>query len=211
MTSVIGPSEAWFLSAYPSYEAFEQADAAADANAALTAEADRMAAQDTDHLTRTSVMIAGYRPGMSYQADVSLPQMRFMQVDVVRVKPGYEGDFRSAWRSIVEAHTESKMDEHWALYEVEAGGEDGTFLFFYPRKSMAEIDRVGPTHGADAYRTAVGESGRQQQREMTRNAIASSQTYMFRLRPSMSVLTSEWTDVDPGFWTPKPQPAPVKK
>lgn len=34
-------------------------------------------------------------------------------------------------------------------------------------------------HGADTYRNAVGESGRQRQREMTRNSVEASQTLLF--------------------------------
>jgi hypothetical protein len=151
--------------------------------------------------------MVGYQPTLSYQADVSLPTMRYMQVDVVTVKPGYDRDFRAAWRHIVEAHTTAKMDEHWAVYESEAGVDDLTFYFFYPRKSLAEIDKVGAMHTADAYRDAAGENGRLENREMAQRAIASSKTYLFRLQPAMSALTQDWIDIDPAFWAPKPAAA----
>lgn len=206
MTTMAGPTEAWFLTGHPSYEAFQQAEEAVDRDTALRTKSDGFSAEERDQLNGTSVLVTGYRAGLSYQPDVTLPEMRFMQVDVVRVKPGQDRDFRAAWRQIVEAHTTAKMDEHWAVYETEAGGPDGTFFFFYPRKSLAEIDTVGPTHTSDAYRDAVGENGRLQQREMVQRAIESSQTYLFKLRPSMSVLTKEWIAADPGFWAPTTTP-----
>jgi hypothetical protein len=204
MTTVAGPTEAWFLSGYASYEEFQRSEDAIDANPALTAETDKFSAQDGELVNRTSTIVAGYRPLLSYQPDVRLPDMRYMQVDIVRVKAGYDRDFRQAWRQIVEAHTKANMDEHWAVYEVDAGAQDLTFFFMYGRKTLAEIDKSGAMHAADAYRDAVGENGRLAQREMFQRSIESSQTYLFRLRPSMSVLTKEWTDSDPGFWTPKP-------
>jgi hypothetical protein len=210
MTSVAGPSEAWFLSGYASYEEYQKGQDAIDSHATLSAESDKFSAQEGDLLNRTSTIMAGYRPALSYQPDVKFPEMRYMQVDVVRVKQGHDRDFRMAWRQIAEAHTKAKMDEHWAVYEVDAGTQDLTFFFFYPRKSLAEIDKSGPMHTAEAYRDAVGENGRLQQREMSQRSIESSQTYIFRLRPAMSVLTKDWIDVDPGFWAPKPTP-PVKK
>jgi hypothetical protein len=210
MTSVAGPTEAWFVSGYASYEEFEKSEAAIDSNAALTADSDRFSALDGDILNRTSTLVAGYRPLLSYQPDVKLPEMRYMQVDIVRVKAGYDRDFRTAWRQIAEAHTKAKMDEHWAVYEMDAGGQDLTFFFFYPRKSLAEIDKSGPMHTADAYRDAVGENGRLEQREMFQRSMESSQTLIFRFQPKMSVLTKAWIDADPGFWTVKPAP-PVKK
>jgi hypothetical protein len=210
MTTMAGPSEAWFLSGYPSYEGYQKVQDAMSANAALTAEGDRFSALDGEHLSRTSTILATYRPALSYQADVRLPDMRYMQVDVVRVKAGYDNEFRDAWRGIVAAHTQAKLDEHWAMYEVDAGMPDTTFLFFYPRKSLAEIDKAGPMHAADTYRNAVGESGRQKQREMMRGSVEASQTLVFQLRPQMSLLTKEWIDGDPAFWALKPPPAPAK-
>ena len=210
MTTVAGPTEAWFLSGYPSYAAFQASDDAMEAHATLAAEGDRFSAQDGDLVNRTSTIVAGYRPALSYKPDVKLPEMRYMQVDIVRVKAGHDRDFRAAWRQIVEAHTKAAMDEHWAVYEVDAGATDLTFYFFYPRKSLAEIDTSGPMHVADAYRDAVGENGRLEQREMFQRSLESSQTLIFKFRPAMSVLTKAWIDGDPGFWTVKPA-APVKK
>ncbi len=210
MTTVIGPSEAWFLSGYASYADYQQAQDAIQSHATLSAESDKFSAQEVDLLSRVSTIVVGYRPALSYRADVKLPEMRYMQVDVVRVKQGFDRDFRMAWRQVVEAHTKAQMEEHWAVYEVEAGTQDLTFFFFYPRKTLAEIDQAGPMHTSDAYRDAVGENGRLEQREMSQRAIESSQTYVFQLRPSMSVLTQEWIDGDPAFWAPKPAP-PARK
>jgi len=211
MTSVIGPSEAWFMSGQPSYAAFEKAQQELEANASLEAEGAKYSAAEGDMLTRTSSIVARYRPALSYQPGVSLPTMRYMTVDIMRVKPGHEGDFASAWRDIVEAHKKAGMQEHWAVFEVEAGMPDTTYLFMYARKSLAEIDEAGPIHGAAAYRDAVGEAGRLRQRDLIRESVVMSQTLVFRLRPTMSVLTDEWTKVDPEFWLPKPAPAMAQK
>lgn len=203
MTTMMGPSEAWFLSAFESYEAFQKVEDAMDAVAALRAADDRFSTQEADHLSRTTAIMAGFRPGLSYQPAVNLPTMRYMQVDVVRVKPGHDREFRMMWRAMVEAHTKAKMDEHWAVYEVEAGAEDLTFFFFYPKVSLAGIDAAGPMHGTDAFRDAVGENGRIQMREGNQASVESSMTYVFRMRPGMSTVTKEWLDADPTFWTVK--------
>lgn len=205
LTSIAGPSEAWFLEAHQSYAALQQQQDTVDANAALRAEGDRFAAAESDHLTRTSTIIARYRPGLSYQPAVGLPQMRFMSVDIIRVKPGHTGDFAEVWRSIVEGHKKANMAEHWAVYQVESGMADDTFLFFYPHKSLTEVDESGPKHAAAAFRDAIGEGGRARSRAMTQSAIEFSTTYLFRMSPAMSSLPSTWSDADP-FWN---RPAPV--
>ena len=211
MTSLVGPSEAWFLSGYPSWEAFERTEAEMDANAAFTADEDKFSGNESDMLSRTSVIAAAYRPELSYQANISLPQMRYMMVEVFRVKPGHVDEFWETWEAIIAAHGKAKLDEHWAVYQVTAGMPTGTFMFFYPMKSLAAMDKAGPLHAAAAYRDAVGESGRARQREMNVNAVESSQRLVFQLAPNMSILGKDWIDGDPAFWTPKPPPAPPAK
>jgi hypothetical protein len=205
MTTIAGPSEAWFLEAHDSLASVQRGEEAVEAHAALRAESDGFAASEADLLTNVSRVIVRYRPALSYQPVVKLPEMRFMSVDMVHVKPGYVADFAEVWREIVAAHTASKMDEHWAVYEVESGMEDGTFLFFYPSRSLAEVDAAGPAHAADAFRDAMGERGRARSREVQQRAEVSSMRYHFRLSPAMSTLPATWAEADP-FWN---RPAPV--
>lgn len=208
MTTIAGPSEAWFLSSYDSWEALQRNEDAMNANALWSADQDKFSALDGELLNRTSSFAAAYRPGISYQPEVSLPQMRYMQVDMVRVKPGRIRDFFESWQATVEAHKKAKMNEHWAVYQIVAGYPDGTFLFMYPMKSLAEMDQSGPMHGDQAYRDAVGEGGRIRANETTIAAVESSQRLVFSLSPKMSLLSKDWSDADP-FWTPKPVPAPA--
>jgi len=214
MTSLAGPTEAWFMSAYESWAAIQAEEDAMTASAALTADQDKFSAQDGELLSRTSRIVVSFRPALSYQPEVKLPSMRYVAVDVVRVKPGRIGAFAESWRSIVEAHKTAKMDEHWSVYQVVAGQPDGTYFFMYPMKSLEELDKSGPMHGADAYRDAVGESGRAKANEMTISSVDSSQRLVFALSPRMSLLPKEWSEAD-SFWAPKAPPttaaAPAKK
>lgn len=211
MSTVAGPSEAWFLSGHDSYAAFQKSEADMEANAALTAEGDKFSALDGELLNRTSTIIARHRPALSYQPRVALAEMRYMQVDIVQVRPGHGGDFAEAWEAIVAAHGKSKMNEHWAVYSVESGMPSGTFLFFYPHKSLDQLDAVPAMHGATEYRTAVGESGRARQNQITRDGVAMQQTLLFALQPRMSLLSKEFINQDPAFWAPKQPVDPAKK
>lgn len=211
MRSLAGPSEAWFLTRWDSFAAWEKADQALEANAALSAEDEKFSLQDGDFLSRTSNIMATFRPALSYEPQVNLAKMRYMAVDIVRVKPGRGREFTEAWRMQVAAHTTAKMAEHWAVYGVVAGMADGTFLFFYPAMSMAELDASGPMHTAAPFRDAVGEDGRAKMRDAMLEAVEGSQRLLFKLSPQMSTLPKPWSEADP-FWIPKALPvAPAKK
>ena len=206
MTTVTGPNEAWYLTRHDSFAAFEKNDASTEANPALLAERDKLAAIDGDLLTRTSTIIASYRPAISYQPIVKLANMRYMTVNLMRVKAGHVGSFTDEWKMIVEAHKKAGMDEHWAVYQVESGMPDTTFLFLYAMKSLAEIDASGPMHAAAVYREAVGDSGRRQMDHTNQNGIEMTQTMHFRLRPGMSTLPKDWAETD-AYWARPAAPA----
>lgn len=214
MTTVSGPSEAWFLTGHESFAALEKSDTSTEANAALSGERDRLASVDGDLLGRTSTIIARYRPLLSYQAEVKLPNMRYMTVDLMRVKSGRVAEFADAWQMMVDAHKKAGLDEHWAVYQVDSGMADTTFLFLYARKSLSEIDAAGPMHGTAAFRDAVGDSGRRQMSDVNQNCVEMTQTLHFRLRPAMSTLSKQWAETDP-FWAapaaPVAQLTPKKK
>jgi hypothetical protein len=136
-----------------------------------------------------------------------------MAIDVVRVKPGKGRDFVEGWKSIIQAHTAAKMDEHWAVYQVTAGQPDGTYLFIYPMKSLEDLDKSGPMHGDAAYRDAMGEAGRARLNDMNAASVESSQRLVFAFKPKMSLLAKEWAEAD-SFWAnpvPAAAPASTKK
>jgi hypothetical protein len=209
MTSVTGPSEAWFLTRHDSFAAFEKADASTESLPALLAERDKLSVIDGELLGRTSTIIARYRPALSYQPVVTLPNMRYMTVNLMRIKAGHVATFTDGWRMIVDAHKKAAMDEHWAVYEVESGMPDTTFLFLYAHKSLEEVDASGPMHAAAGYRDAVGDGGRRQLEAAYQDGIEMTQTMHFRLRPGMSTLPKEWADTD-AYWTRPAGTASVK-
>ena len=206
-TALTGPNEAWYFTGYPSWEAFAKDTTAKEAAESLAATRP-LAALDGDFVTNTSQIVARYRAGMSYQATANLGTMRYFTINTVRVKPGYEADFAERWRAIVAAHKDAKMDEHWAVFSVTAGAPNGTFLFIYARKTLAELDAAGGLHTSDAYRDAMGEAGRAKTLDMTREAVEMDTTNHFAFSPKMSYVPKAWVDADPTFWTP-PAPAAV--
>lgn len=206
MTSMSGPSEAWYLMGFGSWDEMEKYNKAADANEAWSAENANFLTQDGDMLSRASYIIASYRPAMSYRAVSSMATKRYMQVQVVRVKPGRAREFFDNWRELVAAHEKAKMEESWAFYQVVSGMPDGTFIYLQPHASLADVDHSAQMHAADAYRNAVGEAGRARTREMQQLAVESSQTVYFAFSPNMSTVPKAWMDADP-FWVPKPLPA----
>lgn len=208
-TTMTGPSEAWFLTGYPSFEAWEQDTKALEANQAMSAELDKLSARDGELLNRWSSIVATYVPTLSYQplGVPGLVDKRYMSIEMFRVKPGRGAEFNEQWREIIAAHEKAKMDEHWATYAVQSGMPSGTLLFIYARKSLKDLDDANTMHGAAAYRDATGERGRARNREMSQIAVDFSQTILFAFSPKMSYVPKAFSDADPAYWGTQPAPA----
>ena len=203
MTSVSGSSEAWFMTAFESFAAFEKSGDMIEKNPTLKAETEALAAQDGELLTGGTSILAVHRDDLSYRPNVHMPKMRFMSVTTTHLNPGRGQDF-AAFRKIVnEAHTKANMDEHWAVYEVVSGAPSGTYLIFQPMTSMADFDAYAQMHGK-AYQDALGEENRTRIRDLQGAAVNSSSSQAFAFSQKMSYVSKEFAAGDPDYWTPKP-------
>ena len=201
MTSSSGPGEAWFISPWDSYAAYEADSKAIEKNPALLAAFDRLGAADGEHVADATSIFATYREDLSYHPGVNMPEMRYLMVVTFRVKPGRGEDFAAARKIVNAAHEKARMDEHWATYEVTSGASTGTYLLFLPMKSMAAMDAAQEMHGK-AYVEALGAENEKKVADLTNASLESSTATLFALSPAMSYPPDEWKAAD-GYWAPK--------
>jgi hypothetical protein len=206
MTSVTGPSEAWFLTGYPSYAAYETDTRNQQNNAAFTAENDRLSALDGDILSTGRSMIANIRDDLSYMGTPAIPmgKLRYFSVTTIRVRPGHEAEFVEARKLIKAAHEKLNMPDGAVIYQVMTGAPSGTFLQLVGRVSLEELDRNATIHG-DAYMQALGgDAGQKRLNELASSSIMSTEANIFAFSPKMSYPTQATIDADPAFWAPQP-------
>lgn len=198
---------AWFVTPWETMAAAEQDEKAVNASPGATAELDRLSAADGELLTKVNSVWAEHVADADYGGEWDVAKMRYVWVTMIRVKPGYGGEFVELRKLIREAHEKAKVAEKWAMYEVVSGAPNGTYLMFSPMASMAE----GDTDPHDkTYREALGEAARTRLREFQREAVQYSETTLFSVDPKMSYPPKAVVDRDPEFWSPKPA-VPGKK
>jgi hypothetical protein len=202
MTSMSGPAEAWYMTGYDSYAAWETDQQNVEKTPTLVRELERLAQVDGELLSGTRGVLAVYRPDLSYRPDIDVAQMRYFALTIITLKPGYDSAFADVRKLVHAGHEKANMDEHWAMYQVTSGMPGSTYLLLIPMKSLQEADVAQESHGKP-YGDALGESGRQQLREFARTATASSETKLFAFSPKMSYPSDEWVKRDPKFWAPK--------
>lgn len=154
-------------------------------------------------------MLAVYRPELSFNPGVSIPQMRYFSITTTRVRPGYDSVYQEYVQKLINAaRQKAKVDNlHIAMFQVISGAPGGTYMSFRPMKSLAEMDE--PI--AMKVRAAMSDDQRKDADKAVRESIMSSETSTYTFAPSMSYVDSRFAAVDPGFWSPKPQMATKPK
>ena len=150
-------------------------------------------------------MLAVYRPEMSFNPGVNIPQMRYFSITTIRVRPGYDAVYSDYVQKIINvARSKAKVDNlHIALFQVVSGAPGGTYLAFRPMKSLAEMDdQIGAR-----VRAVMSDDQRKDADKAVREAVMSSEVATYSFVPEMSYVDKGFASADPGFWSPKPQMA----
>jgi hypothetical protein len=207
-TSMTGPSEAWFFSAYASMEDAEKAQMALEANKAVQAEIDRVGVADGDLLSGVRSTYLFYNKELSYRPDFNLGEYKYFMVDTYRVKLGHGEKFADLRKAVNAAHEKAKIDEHMLVYNVGLGAPAGTVLVFQPIKSLKEFDDFPKTHGkGSAYYDAVGDAGRKMFDDFAREDEQFFVRDFLAFSPGMSFLSEKIIASNPTYWKPKTEMA----
>jgi hypothetical protein len=213
MTSLTGPTEAWFVSGYPSYEAWEKQTKAEEGDASLNTELGRLAAADGELLETVRSVTARFREDISLRPAINIGDYRYMTVATVRVKPGMVDKFIEMRKIIKAAHEKAGMKDYYSVFAVQSGMAMPTYLIFIPMKSLKEADEAGPLHESAAYKEALGgEEGEKKLSELAAASINSTESAMFAFNPKMSVPPPEYSmGESASYWNPKPAMAAAPK
>jgi len=153
-------------------------------------------------------MLGVLRPELGYGGPVDISKMRFFSVTTVRVRPGHDAQYADYVQKIVTvARQKAKIDTlHTAAYQMISGTPAGTYMYFRPMRSLAELDEnIGMK-----VRAAMGDDMRKDADKAVSDAIMSSETSTYWINPNMSYVPSPMAAGDPAFWNPKPEPIAVK-
>jgi hypothetical protein len=214
ISSISGPHDAWFMTGYESYAAMEKDRMAMNRHAELISEFERLDAADAEYRTSQRGIIATYRPALSHNvAAMNIAQMRYFQINTVRLRPGHEEEWMEARRILVDALKKANVPVPSAVYGITSGMPNGTFLVFTPRKSLAEMD-PNPDR-ARAVQEALGEDNVKKRQKLISDSVISTETSIYAFSPRMSYVAKEWIAAAPDFWAPKQmvamRPAPRSK
>jgi hypothetical protein len=209
LVSLTGPSEAWYVTPFESQAAFGENLAREAADAALTAELDRLSRGDAEFVSGLNALQAVARPDLSHGAFPDLAMMRFWEIGTFRVKPGHDEQFEAAVKAYSAAAGRLAPNASWRTYQVVAGAPDGTYLFFSSVASYGDFDKAKAE--SDATWKGLTYDERSAAQKLFADGTVNSWSNRFRLDPAQSYVPMETRQKDPAFWMPKPAAKPAKK
>lgn len=154
-------------------------------------------------------MLTTYRPELSFNPNVDIRTMRYFSITTVRVRPGHDAQYTDYVQKITNvARAKAKVDTlHVAAFQVVSGAPAGTYMYFRPMKSLAELDEpIGMR-----VRAAMGDDMRKDADKAVSDAVMSTETSTYWMSPGMSYLEKDFVAGDPAFWNPKPAMMPKPK
>jgi len=205
VTTMSGPSEAWFLIGYDSYAEWQKSSEFND-QPKIAAIFGPLFEKDADYISDGDQVVATYNEKWSYKPDVNMASMRYFEIERIVRKPGHDKDWEDLVALYQAAATKANLDEHDIFFEAHYGAPDGTVYIFTPRASLGDLDTAMGT--GKQFDEALGPEGQKKWAELVSVAIASDSATLVRFSPEMSYPPDAWVKSDPGFWKPKPMAAP---
>lgn len=198
MTAMTGPNDAWWLSGWSSFKAFDDANAALAKNKDFAASVSQFSAKDAEYVSDAVGSIWALRPDLSYRDTLNWSEMHAYEMITIRARPGHNDDFKRIAEKIRATHQAAGTSAHWAMYQGVMGVPDGTFLVLVPHKSVADID-VGMKEDA-LFAKALGEAGGKELDKLSSDGIISVETNLFAVNAKMSYVSEDWRVADADFW-----------
>lgn len=196
-----GRARAIYLGAFNSFEEMQNANKIFD-TPAVASEFERINVADGDLLDEAHVLIFSSDAELSYHSKTPGPKNRYLEADIVQVRPGHGKDFEDLMKLYMATFDKVGSIQHWGAYRTEYGQSIGEYVFLTASNSEAEIDQ----RFSEDPKVMAGfsDDDKKKIRELRAASIESERIELYSVNPAQSYVTDEWIQADPEFWKPKP-------
>ncbi len=203
-----GKPRAIFLSGFNSFEEMDTANKLL-ASPAVAADYERDNVNDGELLEDMHTLIFSSVPELSYHSKAPTPQERYMEAEVIMVRPGHSKEFHELAKMVMDAEDKAGSSDHWGAYHLEYGDLTGTYVLLTSSNSATEIDERFAE--SPKYTAGLSDDDKKKMNELRAAAIESSHHELYSVNPGQSYVSESWIKADPDFWKPKHAAAPAAK
>ena len=202
--SMSGQARAIYLAHFDSFDEMQKANKVFEQPATM-AEFERLNVADGELLESTKQLFFSYVPDLSYHSKAPSPQIRYLEIRILHVRPGHGKEFEDLVKMWIEVADKAGSTDHWGAYRVEYGDQIGSYVFLTGDNSMADIDQGFAQE--PKYKAALTDEDRKKMRELRAEAIDTDRYELYSVNPLQSYVPEDWVKADPQYWRPKHEAA----
>jgi hypothetical protein len=180
--AITGKPRAIYLSSFDSFDEYQKAGKALGAPGAA-AEVERLNMADGELLESTNTLVFESVPELSFHSKAPTPQNRFLQAQILLIRPGHTQEFEDLVKMVTTAYEKVGSSAHWGAYRLRFGDQAGTYVLLTSASSMADFDQIFGEQ--PKYMASLSDGEKKKMNELRAAAIESG------------------LKADPGFWKPK--------
>jgi hypothetical protein len=204
--SLTGQARAIYLSAFDSLDEMDKASKVLEAPAIAPAY-ERVNVADGELLESNKSLIFESVPELSFHSKKPGPENRFLQAQVLLIRPGHSQEFEDLVKMVTAADEKVGSSAHWGAYRLRFGDQTGTYVLLTAANSMADFDQIfGET---PKYMASLSDGDKKKMNELRAAAIESGHYELYSINPAQSYVDDDWIKADPKFWKPKATAAPA--
>jgi len=200
ITSLTGPTEAWYLIPYDSNAAEAAAMKRESSDPALSAELDRLALRDSDFINSATTVQCVARTDLSLGKFPEVAKIRFYEISTFSIKQGQDEKFDALAKTYAGLRKRVTPDTSYRVYAVTAGMPDPTYIVLSSVENYADFDKLADD-GQKAW--AAMTPAEKAILDTWGQVVDRSVTNRFRVDPVQSYVSKEVRAQDPAFWMPK--------
>ena len=200
-----GKPRAIYLAHFDFFETLEKAMKLFEGPAA--AEFERLNVADGELLEDSKQLIFSFVPELSYHTRPPSPQVRYLEVRIIHVRPGHGKEFNELVKMWIAAEDKVGTSGHWGAYRIEYGEQIGSYVFLTSDNSLADIDQNNAQE--PKFDTVLSESDKHRMRELREAAIDTDRFELYSVNPAQSYVSEDFIKSDPDFWKPKAVEVPA--
>jgi hypothetical protein len=207
--AMTGKQRAIYISGFDSYGEMGKANKVFEAPGVASA-MEPLNVADGDLLEDSKTLIFSYDADLSLRPDADLLHMRFLEADILHVRPGKSKEFHELAKMWVDLGQKAGPAVHWGCFQSEYGEDGGFYVCLTPDNSLDDIDA-----SAAAYNkvfSAVSDDDKKKMRDLRADALDEDRSELYSANPAQSYVPADFIKAD-AYWKPKgaaaaPKPAP---
>jgi hypothetical protein len=200
ITSMTGPTEAWYFVPYASHAAQAESMKRDDKDPVLSAEVTRLESRDAEFISSTTTIQAVARPDLSIGKFPDTAKIRFFEIGIYTVRPGQNENFDKMSKAYGKARLRVAPNSSIRVYSVVAGMPTPAYLVISSVEDYAQFDQTME----DAMKTFTGANDEEKAEFAKFGDIVVKEEYnRFRVDPVQSYVPKQTRESDPDFWMKK--------